>query len=86
MKILILKRVPRKFQYPLMISMVLPTMLLAMPAILTYQNLPEGAPFMAAWFNTLSQVIPAALTVLVVVAPIVRLFVTRILLEPEQPL
>lgn len=79
-----LKKFPRHWQYPLMISMVLPSMLLLMPAILTWQNLPDGALFLDAWFKTLGQVVPAALMVLVVVAPAVRLFVTRVLLEPRS--
>ncbi|MGQ7269978.1 hypothetical protein [Marinobacter sp. V034] len=79
-----MKKFPRKFQYPLMASLVLPTMLLGMSAIMTYQNLPEGASFLNAWMNMVGQVVPPALLLLAVIAPSVRLFVSRVLLEPEQ--
>ncbi|MCK8083677.1 DUF2798 domain-containing protein [Vibrio sp. 1CM24A] len=77
-----MKKFPRKFQYPLMVSMVLPTMLLSMPAIMVYKNLPNGMSFFDAWVAALGQMLPSALMLLAVVAPTVRLFVTKVLLEP----
>lgn len=79
-----MKKLPRRFQYPLMASMILPIMLLGMPAIMTYQNLPDNASFMNAWMGTVGQIVPPALALMAFVAPSVRLFVTRVLLEPEQ--
>lgn len=79
-----MKKINRKFQYPLMASMVLPTMLLGMTAIMSYRAMPEGAVFLDAWMVAIGQVIPPALLLLAVVAPIVRLFVTKVLLEPEE--
>ncbi|MEH6451826.1 MAG: DUF2798 domain-containing protein [Psychromonas sp.] len=78
-----MKKLPRKYLYPLMLSMVLPSMLMGMPAIMVYQTLPEGAAFFGAWKSAASQVIPSALLLLAVVAPTVRLFVSKILIEPE---
>ncbi|MBC7003172.1 DUF2798 domain-containing protein [Photobacterium sp. BZF1] len=78
-----MKKFPRKFQYPLMVSMVLPTMLLSMPAIMVAKSLPEGGVFFDAWLYALGQMLPSALILLAVVAPTVRLFVTKVLLEPE---
>ncbi|GAL17596.1 MULTISPECIES: DUF2798 domain-containing protein [Vibrio] len=78
-----MKKFPRKFQYPLMVSMVLPTMLLGMPAIMVAKNLPNGASFLDAWMNAAGQMLPSALLLLAIVAPTVRLLVTKILLEPE---
>ncbi|WP_375749170.1 DUF2798 domain-containing protein [Vibrio sp. HN007] len=79
-----MKKFPRKLQYPLMVSMVLPTMLLGMPAIMAFKNLPQDMSFINAWLNAVGQVVPYALMLLAVVAPTVRLFVTKVLLEPEQ--
>lgn len=83
-----MKKFPRKFQYPLMMSMVLPTMLLGMSGINAYRSLPAGADFFSAFFSawgtSIAQVVPPALMLLAVVAPMVRLFVTKCLLEPEQ--
>lgn len=79
-----MKKFPRKLQYPLMMSMVMPTMLMGMPAILTYQTLAEGASFLSAWVEMLGRIVPFALLLFLVVAPIVRLFVIRVLLEPEE--
>lgn len=79
-----MKKFPRKFQYPLMMSMVLPSMLLGMPAIMALRNLTADTNFLNLWWGMLSQVVPSALLLLLFVAPIVRLFVTRVLLEPEQ--
>ncbi|GEA61532.1 DUF2798 domain-containing protein [Vibrio comitans] len=79
-----MKKFDRKFQYPLMASMVLPTMLLGMTAIMAFRNLPNGVDFFAAWGVAIVQVVPSALLLLAVVAPLVRLFVTKALLKPEQ--
>lgn len=79
-----MKKFDRKYQYPLMMSMVLPTMLLGMSGIMAFRNLPVGADFFSAWGGAIAQVVPSALLLLVVVAPIVRLFVTKVLLKPEQ--
>lgn len=79
-----MKKFPRKFQYPLMASMVLPTMLLGMTAIMSYRMLPVGGDFMATWGAVIGQIIPYALLLFVVVVPTVRLFVTKFLLEPEE--
>ncbi len=77
-----MKKFPRKFQYPLMVSIVLPTMLLSMPAIMVAKNLPQGGVFFDAWLTAVGQMLPSALLLLAVVAPTVRLFVTKVLLEP----
>ena len=79
-----MKKFPRKFQYPLMVSMVLPTMLFGMSGIMAYRNLPLGGDFLSAWGTAIAQVVPPALLLLVVVAPTVRLFVTKFLLQPEE--
>ncbi|WP_394242295.1 DUF2798 domain-containing protein [Vibrio astriarenae] len=78
-----MKKLPRKFQYPLMVSMVLPTMLLSMPAIMVTKTLPADGEFFDAWVNAVSQLVPSAVLLLTIVAPTVRLFVTRVLVEPE---
>ncbi|SHG79320.1 hypothetical protein [Ferrimonas marina] len=79
-----MKKFPRQFQYPLMVSMVLPTMLMGMPAIMAYKSLPEGGDFLAAWGSNLASMLPSTLLLLAVVAPTVRLFVTKVLLEPAN--
>lgn len=79
-----MKKFSRKYQYPLMVSMVLPSMLLGMPAIMAYRNLPADGVFIDHWLAMLSQVVPAALMLLAVVAPSVRLFVSKVLLEPAS--
>ena len=66
-----------------MVSIVLPTMLLSMPAIMVAKNLPENGVFFDAWLNAVLQIVPPALLLLAIVAPTVRLFVTKVLLEPE---
>ena len=78
-----MKKFPRKFQYPLMVSMVLPTMFLSMPAIMAAKSLPEDGVFIDAWMNAIGQMLPTALLLLAIVAPAVRIFVTKVLLEPE---
>ncbi|KAB0285586.1 DUF2798 domain-containing protein [Vibrio fortis] len=78
-----MKKFPRKFQYPLMVSMVLPTMLLSMPAIMVAKTINAEQTFFDAWLNAVTQMVPSALLVLGVVAPMVRLFVTKVLIEPE---
>ena len=65
-----------------MIAMVLPTMLPSMPAIVAAKNLPQDGVFFDAWMAAVGQMLPTALLVFAVVAPIVRLFVTKVLLEP----
>lgn len=78
-----MKKFPRKFQYPLMISIVMPSMLFGMTAIMAYKTMPADSEFLTAWGESITQVIPTALMLLAVVAPVVRLFVSKVLLEPE---
>lgn len=78
-----MKKFDRKFQYPLMMSMILPTMLFGMSGIMAYRALPDSGDFFAAWGTAIAQVVPSALVLLVLVAPLVRLFVTKVLLQPE---
>ncbi|WP_350433236.1 DUF2798 domain-containing protein [Shewanella sp. H8] len=78
-----MRKFPSKFKYPLMISMVLPTMLLSMPAIITYKSMPQDGEFIALWFDTIVQVVPSALILLAVVAPTIRVFVSTVLIEQE---
>ncbi len=51
------------------------------------KTLPENSVFLDAcfgtWLNAVSQMVPSALLVLAFVASMVRLFVTKVLLEPE---
>ncbi len=79
-----MKKFPRKFQYPLMMSMVLPSMLLGMPAIMAYRKLSGDMSFLETWLSAVAEVVPSGLMLLAIVAPLVRLLVTRILIEPEQ--
>ncbi len=79
-----MKKFSREYQYPLMASMVLPIMLLGMPAIMAYQTLPADQAFLAAWTDMLTRIVPPVLGMLAVVAPSVRFFVTRVLLEPAH--
>lgn len=73
-----MKKLPRKFQYPLMISM-----LFGMTAIMAFKTMPADTSFLAVWWDSISLVIPSALMLLAIVAPTVRLFVTKVLLEPD---
>lgn len=66
-----------------MVSMVLPSMLLGMPAIMVAKSLPQDASFLNAWLEAIGLIVPSALLLLAVVAPTVRLFVNKVLLEPE---
>ncbi|MBM7034829.1 DUF2798 domain-containing protein [Vibrio ulleungensis] len=79
-----MKKFPRKFQYPLIASMVMPTMLLSMPAILVSKHLPADESFLDAWLSAVSYMVPIALMLFAVVAPLARLIVTRVLLVPED--
>ncbi|NOH78651.1 DUF2798 domain-containing protein [Vibrio sp. RE86] len=79
-----MKKFPRKFQYPLMVSMVLPTMLLSMPAIMVAKTVSSEDAFFEAWMTAVAQMVPSAILLLAIVAPTVRLFVSKVLLEPEN--
>jgi len=74
-------KLPRKYKYPLMISMVLPSMLLGMPAILAYKTKQPESSLLETWLSLIGQVIPSALLLLVIVAPLARLIVEKVLLE-----
>lgn len=78
-----MKKFPRKFQPILTMAMMLPIMLLSMSGIMAYRTLPAGASFLDVWGQAIINVVPPALLLIAVVAPTVRLFVTRVLLEPE---
>jgi hypothetical protein len=78
-----MKKLPYKYKYPLMISIVMPTMMLGLPALMTYYNLVEGALFVEQWMYTMGQVVPSALLMLLAIAGTVRLVVTKFLLESD---
>ncbi|ATC84034.1 hypothetical protein PAGA_b0053 [Pseudoalteromonas agarivorans DSM 14585] len=50
---------------------------------MAYKTLPDEASFISAWINSIEQIIPFAIMLLLVVAPTIKLLVTKILLEPE---
>lgn len=79
-----MKKLPHKFKFPLMALFMMPTMLLGLPAIMTYRNLPEGAPFLEIWLNAVGQTVPPALLMVVVVGGLTRLLVTKVLIEPKE--
>lgn len=79
-----MKKFHPKHQYPLMALFMLPTMLLGMSGIMAYRNLNAGEAFFAAWGDAIMQVVPSALLLLVVVAPMVRLFVSKFLLATHH--
>lgn len=79
-----MKKFPQKFKYPLIASMVLPSMLLGMTAIMARKMVSDDVSFMSAWSCSIGEVIPSALLLLAVVAPTVRLFVSKVLLESEE--
>ncbi|AYM88846.1 MULTISPECIES: hypothetical protein [Pseudoalteromonas] len=78
-----MKKIPRKYQYPLTVSMVSSSMLLGTSGVMAYKTLPDEASFISAWINSIEQIIPFAIMLLLVVAPTIKLLVTKILLEPE---
>lgn len=78
-----MKKLPQKFTIPLMMLFMMPTMLLGLPAILTYRNLPEGAPFLESWLTAVGQTVPLALALVVVAGTLIRLLVTKVLVEAK---
>ncbi len=79
-----MKKLPHKFKFPLIASIMMPTMLLGMPAIMTYRNLSEGEPLLELWLTTVEQTVPPALLMAVVVGSLARFFVTKVLVEPHE--
>lgn len=67
-----------------MMAIMMPIMLLGLPAIMTYRNLPEDTPFIDAWLTDLGQTIPSALVLVIVAGTLTRLLVTKVLVEPKQ--
>jgi len=79
-----MNKIPRKFKIPLMMLIMLPTMILGLPAIMTYRLMPEGADFLATWSNAVAQSAPLALILALSVGFCANLFITKVLLEPEN--
>lgn len=79
-----LKKLPHRFRIPLMASVMMPTMLLGLPAILTYRNLPAGAPFTEHWLEAVGQTVPLALLLAVGVGSLAHFVITNLLLEPQN--
>ncbi|TCI01968.1 DUF2798 domain-containing protein [Corallincola luteus] len=82
-----MKKLPKKFQYPLIISMVMPTMLLGMPAIFAFRQLPGDSfqfkEWVNVWQSTVVEFVPFAFLLLVIVASTARLLVTKLLIEND---
>lgn len=79
-----MRKFPRRFQNALITMLMMPTMLLSMSAIMAYRSMPVGSDFVSAWGQAIAHVAPTALLLIAVVAPTIRLFVTKILLQPEE--
>lgn len=78
-----MNNIPRKFKIPLMMSIMLPTMILGLPAIMTYRFLPDGADFISSWMNAVGQSAPLAFLLAISVGAAANFFITKVLLEPE---
>ena len=79
-----MKKLPPKFRIPLMASIMMPTMLLGLPAILTYRNLPAGAPFTEHWLEAVGQTVPLALLLAVGVGSLAHFVISGLLHEPQE--
>ena len=79
-----MKKLPHKYKFPLTASFVMPSMLLGMPAISTWRNLDEEALFLEQWLNAVGQTVPLALALMLTVATIARLIVSRFLVEAKE--
>jgi hypothetical protein len=79
-----MNKIPKKFKIPLMMSIMLPTMILGLPAIMTYRLLPDGADFLSNWINAVGQSAPLALGMALSVGFLANLFITKVLLESES--
>lgn len=78
-----MKKLPRKFQVPLIISIMMPTMLLGLPALMLYTNLPAGTALFEPWLDAVSKTIPLALPMAITAGTLARLFVSKVLIEAE---
>lgn len=78
-----MNKISKKYQYPIMASIILPTMLLTMTAIMAFETSPDNM-FFTFWLEAIKNIIPPALGVFIIVTPTVRLFVTKVLIEKEQ--
>lgn len=79
-----MKKFPRKFKIPLMMSIMLPTMILGLPAIMTYRLLPDGGDFLSHWLNAVGQSAPLALGMALSVGFVANMFISRVILEEEK--
>jgi hypothetical protein len=78
-----MKKLPSKFRMPLMGMIMAPTMLMGLPAIMLWRNLPEGAPFIEPWLNAMGQTVPYALVMAITVGSLANLLITKVLIEPK---
>jgi len=76
-----MKKLSPKYKVPLTMLIMMPTMMLGMPAIMIYRNLPDGASFIDPWLTAVAQIVPSALLMIVVVGGLANLLVTKILIE-----
>ncbi|MDO6514413.1 MULTISPECIES: hypothetical protein [unclassified Neptuniibacter] len=79
-----MKKLPNKFQVPLVMSIMVPTMLLGMPAIVVYRNATADSVLFDEWIATVSQTLPLALLLFFSVGSLARLVVTKFLVEPKE--
>jgi|GEM_PF-1577455 len=79
-----MKKLPHRFTFPLMALIMMPSMLLGMPAIFILQNGSGPLPFMDAWLYTVSQTTPWGLLMAITIGTFARLLVTRVLVEQPQ--
>ena len=76
-----MKKLSPKFKIPLMVSIVMPTMLMGLPAITLFK---KGVLNYETWTNALTQTLPIALPMFFIVAITARLIVTKLLIMPNE--
>lgn len=76
-----MKKLPHKFKIPLIMLIMMPTMLMGLPAIMTYRTMPQGADFVELWLNNVWQTVPPALLMVIMVGSITRFVVSNFLVQ-----
>lgn len=76
-----MKKLPYKYQIPMIVVILLPIMLSVMPAIMLYSTLPADTPLFEPWLATVKRMVPITIPTLLIIAGSVRFFVTKWLVQ-----
>ena len=76
-----MKKFDEKYTLPLMMTIMMPSMLFLLPAIILWVKLPSGSNIFNIWFETIKTNAPITLVFFFTLFPLVRMFIKKFFIK-----